>query len=127
MWFSCKAPKYQRTNAPNHKSTKAPTHLDRGTEEEHVELPGVAPQFLHLVEEGRCKATWKSEFKLPWRKAGPLKTFRWLSGFGPVGCQQRTLSLLHLGVGIQGSGFRAQEKCLHLRPLTSELATFYKA
>jgi len=22
-------------------------------------------------EEGRCKATWKREFKLPWREAGP--------------------------------------------------------
>ena len=28
------------------------------------------------------------EFKLPWRKAGLLKSSRWLSGFGPVGCQQ---------------------------------------
>ena len=24
-----------------------------------------------LLEEGRCKATWKTEFKLPWHKAGP--------------------------------------------------------
>jgi len=24
-----------------------------------------------LCVEGRCKATWKREFKLPWRKAGP--------------------------------------------------------
>ena len=23
-------------------------------------------------EEGRCKATWKMEFKLSWRKAGPF-------------------------------------------------------
>jgi len=23
------------------------------------------------VQEGRCKATWKREFKLPWREAGP--------------------------------------------------------
>ena len=22
--------------------------------------------------EGRCRATWKREFKLPWREAGPL-------------------------------------------------------
>ena len=22
-------------------------------------------------QEGRCKATWKREFKLPWREAGP--------------------------------------------------------
>ena len=26
--------------------------------------------------EGRCKATWKREFKLPWRKAGLLKSSR---------------------------------------------------
>ena len=24
-----------------------------------------------VVEEGRCQATWKREFKLPWREAGP--------------------------------------------------------
>ena len=36
------------------------------------------------VEEGRCQATWKREFKLQWRKAGPLKSYRRLSGFGPV-------------------------------------------
>ena len=35
----------------------------------------------------RYKATWKRDFKLPWRKAGLLKSSRWLSGFGPVGCQ----------------------------------------
>ena len=23
------------------------------------------------IQEGRCKATWKREFKLPWREAGP--------------------------------------------------------
>ena len=28
------------------------------------------------VEEGRYNATWKKEFKLPWRKAGPLKSSR---------------------------------------------------
>ena len=28
-------------------------------------------------EEGRCKATCEKEFKLPWRKAGPLKSSRW--------------------------------------------------
>jgi hypothetical protein len=26
--------------------------------------------------EGRYKATWDGEFKLPWRKAGPLKSYR---------------------------------------------------
>ena len=24
-----------------------------------------------FLYEGRCKATWKKEFKLPWREAGP--------------------------------------------------------
>jgi len=27
---------------------------------------------IRYLEEGRCKATWKSEFKLPWREAGPF-------------------------------------------------------
>jgi len=26
---------------------------------------------IESAEEGRCKATWKREFKLPWREAGP--------------------------------------------------------
>ena len=30
----------------------------------------------HLAEEGTYKATWKREFKLPWRHAGPLKSSR---------------------------------------------------
>ena len=41
---------------------------------------------------GRYWAAWKREFKLPWCKAGPLKSSRRLSGFGAVGCQKRTLS-----------------------------------
>ena len=39
------------------------------------------------VWEGRHKATWKRKFKLPWRKAGLLKSCRWFSGPGPVGSQ----------------------------------------
>ena len=27
--------------------------------------------IFYAPEEGRCKATWKREFKLPWREAGP--------------------------------------------------------
>ena len=27
--------------------------------------------FVSGISGGRCKATWKREFKLPWRKAGP--------------------------------------------------------
>ena len=44
------------------------------------------------VKEGKYWATWKREFKIPWRKAGLLKSSRWSSGFGSVGCQLRTLS-----------------------------------
>jgi hypothetical protein len=32
-----------------------------------------AREGMLTVEEGRYKATWKREFTLPWRKAGPLK------------------------------------------------------
>jgi len=32
---------------------------------------GVCPQSMGRWE-GRCKATWKREFKLAWREAGPL-------------------------------------------------------
>ena len=28
------------------------------------------------VSEGRCKATWERQFKLPWRKAGLLQSSR---------------------------------------------------
>ena len=35
-------------------------------------LPGGVPGLARLrSEEGRCKATWKREFKLLWREAGP--------------------------------------------------------
>jgi len=33
--------------------------------------PGLDP-FLRKLSEGRCKATWKTKFKLPRRDAGPL-------------------------------------------------------
>ena len=56
---------------------------DRGREVSN-RLVKKAQLVPDLLEEGRYKATWKKEFKLPWRKAGPLKTF---SGFEPVGCQ----------------------------------------
>ena len=45
------------------------------------------PEVEALAVEGGCKATWKREFKLSWRKASLLKSIRWLSGFGLVGCQ----------------------------------------
>ena len=46
-------------------------------------LGGLGDHVIHLSlllrqilpQEGRYKATWKRGCKLPWRKAGPLKTF----------------------------------------------------
>ena len=39
------------------------------------ESPGPQPlgrrQKVACIEEGGCKATWKKEFNLPWREAGP--------------------------------------------------------
>jgi len=32
-----------------------------------VQVPELPPP----VQEGRCKATWKRKFKIPWREAGP--------------------------------------------------------
>jgi len=52
---------------------------------------------------------------LPWREAGRLKSSRRCSGFGPVGCQYRTLSLLRVGgtggddVVVPGGGFLGRE------------------
>ena len=37
----------------------------------HKALQGAPPDVAPCNEEGRCKATWKREFNLPWRKAGP--------------------------------------------------------
>ena len=34
-------------------------------------LAGDSPSIDDMPAEGRCKATWKREFKLPWREAGP--------------------------------------------------------
>jgi hypothetical protein len=61
----------------------------RGKEVRHHKVP----PLRMLLEEGsafkrRYKATWKREFKVPWRKAGIL-----ISGLGPVLCQYRSLSL----------------------------------
>ena len=74
------------------------------------------------LSEGRYKAAWKREFKLPLRKAGLPKLSRRLSGFGPVGCQSRTLflsfgladfsqvemrSLQHKWVQVRRTGWKA--------------------
>ena len=47
-------------------------------EEEEVDLVGIPPGEFRpadhvwlLLQEGRCKATWKREFNFPWREAGP--------------------------------------------------------
>ena len=48
-----------------------------GLSSEIVSTPGVyGEMFRGGVEEGRYKATWNREFKLPWRKAGPLRSSR---------------------------------------------------
>ena len=40
--------------------------------ERYLGLPFAGiPLVVHLVLEGRCKATWKRQFKHPWREAGP--------------------------------------------------------
>ena len=39
------------------------------------EWTGHSSRLLEILV-GRCKATWKREFKLPWRKAGLLKSSR---------------------------------------------------
>jgi len=40
--------------------------------ENRLAQPHVLPRLRHhLPEEGRCKDTWKREFELPWREAGP--------------------------------------------------------
>ena len=57
---------------------------------------------LGAGQEGRCKVTWKREFKLPWREAGPPNHHD--DRLGPVGCQYRTLSLWVYSVGCQFSG-----------------------
>ena len=36
-----------------------------------VRIEPSAVHEVHLIEEGRYKATWKREFKLPWHEAGP--------------------------------------------------------
>ena len=43
---------------------------------------------LALPQEGRCKATWKTDGARPVHLITTM-----ISGFGPVGCQYRTLSL----------------------------------
>jgi len=39
-----------------------------------LRTPTTSPHMIcmFLAYEGRYKATWKREFKLPWREAGPL-------------------------------------------------------
>ena len=44
------------------------------------------PEHVHFLRRFQ-------EFKFPWRKASLLKSSRRFSGFGPGGCQSRSLSL----------------------------------
>ena len=37
----------------------------------HASCQRYPPLTGPRAEKGRCKATWKREFKLPWREAGP--------------------------------------------------------
>jgi len=82
--------------------------------------PSSFPMILHLLSRESHLLLGK-EIQIPWRKDGPLKLSRWFSGFGPVGCQQRSLSLLD-----QASGFRVNVVTKHLNLKTSRcrLSTF---
>jgi hypothetical protein len=67
----------------------------------------------------RCKATWKREFKLPWREAGPP-----YHGFGPVACRYRPLSLAGRGHGNGGDArVLAPPHANTLSPLTTRTLT----
>ena len=53
-------------------------HLDGARGSDRNQMAQAPPRWMrpcqdqHLPNvEGRCKATWKREFKLPWREAGP--------------------------------------------------------
>ena len=50
--------------------------VDDGEAIGHVLLHVRHPEIVPANSEGRYKATWKGEFKLPWRKAGLLKSSR---------------------------------------------------
>ena len=50
------------------------------------------------AHEGRYKVIWKREFNPPWRKAGLLNSSRCVSGFGPGGCQERSLVVPAQGI-----------------------------
>ena len=43
----------------------------KGRMEDLLEGPRTSPPSISIEQEGRCKAIWKREFKLPWREAGP--------------------------------------------------------
>ena len=63
------------------------------TNNEEPGCRGKELEFSPGLEEGKYKAIWKREFKLPWCKAGLPKSSRRFSGFGPVGSQRITSSL----------------------------------
>ena len=58
---------FNRTHPLEHSGVEG----GRGVGVKGVQVGGEAERCL---KEGGCKATWKREFKLPWRKAGLLKS-----------------------------------------------------
>ena len=46
-----------------------------------LDIPSFTPPDTPCIttwKVDRCKATWKGEFKLPWRMAGPLSMMKWI-------------------------------------------------
>ena len=63
-------------------------------------MDGEAALQSCVALKGRYKATRKREFKLLWREAGPPNHL----GFGPVGCQSRSVCLAwQVTVGVRQS------------------------
>ena len=56
---------------PRHTMVESDTHCSEMHSEPEMSAPYVPFVLQHLVVGGRCKATWKREFKFPWREAGP--------------------------------------------------------
>jgi len=105
--------------------TAQPARIRSKTEPEspqHHVGPSTGPGLLHMPYEatfhqkGRCEATWKRGFKLPWREAGPptwrLQTSRFsikhslslLYGGSALAGQRECWVLGTFGVGVPGRG-----------------------
>ena len=81
-----RTPSETRNPTPPKPGTRNTKHETRNTK------PYACEQTPAGVQEGRCKATWKREFKLPWREAGPPDHHD-DNRLGPLGCQSRNFSL----------------------------------